>query len=176
MKILPRIAKNSFLIFLPLLILAGCGYHFPGGVDSKLPHLRTFFVDRFVNKTSEAYAENIVRSAFINRFVQEGRFQLAKSSEKADVICRGSVNSIQVSPLSYRTSNLAAEERLTLRMTIIFEERASGRVIWEDRGATGTGDYLVANMALTEKNRRDALLKLAGDSAERAYLLMMSDF
>lgn len=161
---------------LPLLILAGCGYHFPGGEEEYLPHLRTFFVEGFVNKTSEAYAGNIVRSAFIHRFVREGRFQLAESSDKADVVCRGSVNSIQIAPLSYKSSNLAAEERMTVGMAVVFEERASGRILWENRAVTGASDYLVANMALTEKNRRDALLKLAGDSAERAYLMMMSNF
>jgi len=175
-KIFPQVVKSSLLILLPLLILAGCGYHFSGGEEEKLPHLRTFFVEGFVNKTSEAYAGNIVRSAFINRFVQEGRFQLTESRDKADVICRGSVNSIQISPLSYKSSNLAAEERMTVGMSVIFEERASGRLIWENRAVTGTGDYLVANMALTEKNRKNALLKLAGDSAERAYQMMMSNF
>jgi len=172
----PRIVRNSFLISLALLILAGCGYHFPGGEEVNLPHLRTFFVEVFVNKTSEAYAGNIVRSAFINRFVQEGRFQLTDSRDKADVICRGSVNGIQISPLSYKSSNLAAEERMTVGMSVIFEERASGRLIWENRAVTGTDDYLVANMALTERNRKNALLKLAGDSAERAYQMMMANF
>jgi hypothetical protein len=175
-KIARQVFKNSLRIFLPLLILAGCGYHFPGGEEAGLPHLRTFFVEGFVNKTGEAYAENIVRSAFISRFVQEGRFKLAPGRDTADVVCRGSVTSIQISPLSYKTSTLAAEERMTLRMEISFEERASGRVIWQDKAVTGAGDYLVASSALTEKNRKDALLKLAADSAERAYLLMMSHF
>jgi len=173
--IFPSILRSSFLLFL-LLILAGCGYRFPGGEESNIQHLRTFFVEGFENKTSEAYAATIVRSAFINRFVQEGRFRLVGSRDRADVICRGSVNSIRISPLSYKSSTLAAEERMTIGMAITFEERASGRVLWENRTVTGTGDYLVANMALTEKNRRDALLKLAGDSAERTYLMMMSNF
>jgi hypothetical protein len=176
LKVSPRIFKNSFLTLLFLLILSGCGYHFPAGDESRFPHLRTFFVESFVNRTSEAYAENIIRSAFISRFVQEGRFKLAESRGKADVICRGTVKSIQISALSYKTSNLAVEERMTLGMEVVFEERASGRVIWENRGMSGTGDYLVSSASFTENNRKNALLKLAKDSAERAYLLMMSDF
>jgi hypothetical protein len=176
LKVFPRLFKNSFPTLLFLLILVGCGYHFPGGDESRFPHLRTFFVEGFVNKTSEAYAANIIRSAFVNRFVQEGRFKLAESRDKADLICRGTVRSIQISALSYKTSNLAAEERMTLGIEVILEERASGRVVREDRGMSGTGDYLVSNTSLLENNRKDALLKLAKDSAERAYMLMMSDF
>jgi hypothetical protein len=108
--------------------------------------------------------------------VQEGRFTLAKSREEADIICRGTIRSVQISTLSYMSSKLASEERMTLGMEIIIEERASGKAIWEDRLASGTGDYLVADMTQTERNRKTALLKLAADSAERAYLMMMSDF
>jgi hypothetical protein len=40
----------------------------------------------------------------------------------------------------------------------------------------GTGDYRVTAVGATEANRKNALTKLAGDSAEKAYRLMMSDF
>jgi hypothetical protein len=176
LKLLFRIAKEGLLIVMPLLILAGCGYRFTEGNESKFAHLRTFFVEGFVNKTGEAYSETIVRAAFTGRFVQEGRFTLAKSREEADIICRGTIRSVQISTLSYMSSKLASEERMTLGMEIIIEERASGKAIWEDRLASVSGDYLVADMTQTERNRKTALLKLAADSAERAYLMMMSDF
>jgi hypothetical protein len=168
--------KRGALFFFALWILAGCGYHFSGAGGAGLPQLQTFFVDVFVNKTNEAYAGNIFRNAFTSRFVQEGRFKLAKSSEEADLVCHGTINSILTSPLSYNTANLAAEERITARLEIICEERETGHIIWENRDLTGTGDYTFAGAALAEKNRKNALLKLASDMAERAYPLMMSDF
>jgi len=167
--------KKIFLLLL-VLIIPSCGYHFPEGRDTRIPHLRTFYVDVFVNNTNEVYAGQIIRSAFISRFVEEGRFKLAASIDRADLVCRGSIKSIQISPLSYKASNIAAEERMTVVMEVIFEESAKGRIIWDDRALTATGDYMATNSSMVERNRKDALLKLADDAAERAYRLMMSDF
>jgi hypothetical protein len=158
------------------LLLTGCGYHFAGGGESVSPAFRTVFVDTFANQTSEAYAENIFRTAFISRFVQEGRFNLARSRGDADVICRGTVRSLQAAPLAYKASNLSAEDRITVTLNLVFEERESGRRIWSNDGFTGTVEYPVTTVGVTESSRKNALTKLANDTAERAYRLMMSGF
>jgi hypothetical protein len=169
-------AASGVLLVLSVLLLAGCGYHMAGGEETIAPGLRTVFVDVFTNKTSEAYAENVFRSAFISRFVQEGRFKLARNRGEADVICRGTVRSLQASPLSYKATNLSAEDRITVILEIALEERESGRAIWADGAFTGTGDYPVTTIGITETSRKNALTKLASDTAERAYRLMMSGF
>jgi len=172
----PNRWNTGLLLVLAALLLTGCGYHFASGEESVAPALRTVFVDVFTNKTSEAYAENIFRTAFISRFVQEGRFQAARSRGEADVICRGTVRNLQVSPLAYKSTNLSAEDRITVTLEIVFEERESGRSNWADRAFTGSGDYPVTKVNLTESSRKNALTKLANDTAERAYRLMMSGF
>ena len=67
-----------------VLLSAVAGTISTGSGDSVYPALRTVFVDVFTNRTSEAYAENIFRTAFISRFVQDGRFKLARSRGEAD--------------------------------------------------------------------------------------------
>jgi hypothetical protein len=161
--------RRGVLLFLASLLLAGCGYRFAGEEESVAPAFRTVFVDTFTNKTGEAYAENIFRSALIGRFVQEGRVKLARSRGEADLIC-------QAAPLAYKATNLTAEDRITVTLEISFEERESGRVIWAERSFVGTGDYPVTTVGVTESSRKNALVKLANDSAERAYRLMMSGF
>ena len=168
--------KRGALFFFALWILAGCGYHFSGAGGAQLAHLHTFSIDVFVNKTNETYAENVFRNAFTTRFIQAGRFKRATNSEEADFTCRGTINRILTSPLSYDAANLASEERMTATLEIICEERETGHILWENRNFTGTGDYRFVGAASVEKNRKDALLKLADDMAERAYSLMMSDF
>ena len=63
-----------------------------------------------------------------------------------------------------------------MTLELFFEERESGRILWSNGAFTGTGDYPVTAVGATESSRRNALIKLAGDSAEKAYRLMMSDF
>jgi hypothetical protein len=164
------------LMVLAALLLTGCGYSLQGGRGSFAPGVRTVFVDVFTNKTSEANADSIFRIAFSSLIVQNGHFRLAQSPGEADAIFRGTILGLQSSPLAYKTTNLSAEDRITVTMQISFEERESGKVLWADDAYTGTGDYRVTTVGATETSRRDALTKLANDTAERAYRLMMSDF
>ena len=87
----PGIVAGYFL--LAALMLIGCGYRFAAGEESVDPAIRTVFVDVFTNKTGEAHAENIFRTAFINRFVQSGRFKLGSRRGEADAVCRGTIRS-----------------------------------------------------------------------------------
>ncbi|MHB8771268.1 MAG: LPS-assembly lipoprotein LptE [Syntrophales bacterium] len=171
--------SHRWVVYAAALLMAvlpaGCGYRFAGG-ESVHPTVRTVFVDVFTNRTSEAHAENIFRTAFINRFVQDGRFRLASSRGEADAVFRGTVQNLITYPLSYKAGNFSAEDRLAVRLELTFEERHSGRLLWSDGAFSGTGDYFVTTAGATETSRRNALVKLADDTAERAYRLIMSGF
>ena len=163
-------------IFLSVFLVAGCGYRFsPGGedIDKKI---RTVFVDNFANKTSEANVENTIRNSFIDQFIIGGRLALVDRREKADAVFKGSVNSIVTSPLSYQRTGLASGERLTVAMELVFEEEDTHKLIWNNKNFTATQDYSFTDLNTRDTNRRNALIKLSNDSAEKAYRLMMSGF
>jgi hypothetical protein len=170
-----RHLAEGILLLLAALLANGCGYR-TAGEETVAPGLRTVYVEVFTNRTGEPYAENIFRNAFISRFSQEGRFRLARHRGEADVICRGSVRNLQAAALSYKANNHSAEDRITVTLDITLEERASGRILWADRSFGGSGDYPVTTVGVTETSRRNALDKLAADTAEKAYRLMMSGF
>ena len=168
----PGVAGALLLVFL----LAGCGYRFEGSGETIYPAIRTVFVDVFANRTSEAYAENIFRTAFINRFVQDGRFKLAPSRGEADAVLRGTVKNLLTYPLAYQPSGFSAQNRLTITLELFFEERQSGRILWSNNAFSGVGDYPVTTVGETETSRKNALIKLATDTAERASRLIISGF
>ncbi len=162
---------------LPILLLVGCGYRFSGTIKSAYPAIQTVYVDAFTNRTSEANAENIFRAAFSSEIVQRGHFKLVSSREEAGAIFRGTIVNIQVAPLAYKTgTSFSAEDRITITMEFFFEETAKGRILWSNSAYIGTVDYPVTTVGATESSRRNALTKLAADSAEKVYRLMMSDF
>jgi hypothetical protein len=163
-------------IVLFVLLLSGCGYSFSGISKSAYPAIQSVFVDTFTNRTSEANLDTILRTAFSNEIVQNGHFKLVSSREEADAIFRGTILSLQIAPLAYKAGSLSAEDRITVTMELKFDERASGRTLWMNGSFIGTGDYRVTAVGATEANRKNALTKLASDSAENAYRLMMSDF
>jgi Lipopolysaccharide-assembly len=163
-------------VLLLAFLLTGCGYHFTVSGDSAYPAIRTVFVDVFTNRTSEAYAESIYRTAFINRFVQDGRFKLAGSRGEADAVLHGTVKNLLTYPLAYQAGNLSAQNRLALTLELSFEERQSGRILWSNSAFSAVGDYPVTTVGETEGSRKNALIKLANDTAERASRLIMSGF
>lgn len=163
-------------IVLLVLMLSGCGYSFSGMSKSAYPTIQTVFVDTFTNKTSEANLDVILRTAFSNEIVRNGHFKLTSNRGEADAIFRGSILNLQVAPLAYKVGSLSAEDRITVILELFFDERVSGRNLWTNGSFIGTGDYRVTAVGATEINRRNSLIKLAGDAAEKAYQLMMSDF
>lgn len=171
----PRFREITTILLI-FLFLSGCGYHFkPGGenIDKKI---QTVFVDNFQNKTSEAYLENIFRTAFIDQFITGGRFKIVDRREIADAVFKGSIVSLSVHPLAYQKSNIAAEERVTVAMDLLFEEQSSRNIIWSYKKFPGSREYRVVDVNSKEINRKDAFIKLSYETAERAYRLMTSGF
>jgi len=164
------------MLLIPVFLISGCGYRFSAGGEYIDKKIRTVFVENFTNRTSEAYIDNTFRNAFINQFTTGGRFTIVDSREKADAVFRGSIDSITTAPLSYQKSNLAAEERTTVIMELAFEEQDTKKSIWSNKTFSGYQDYATPDLNSKEINRKNALIKLSSDTAERAYRLMMSGF
>lgn len=174
--------KHSLLIKITIIciscaVLFGCGYSFAPRGESIDNRIQKIYVDAFENRTSQAGIENYVRTAFINQFIQNSRFKIAQSAEVADAIVRGKIANLYTSPLSHLKNDLAAEERATIIMEVVFEDSANGKVMWSSKDITDSVDYaLNEDINLLPSTRKQALTKLANDMAEKAFNLMMSGF
>jgi hypothetical protein len=171
-----KFIQNGFICLLPLLLL-GCGYSFaPQGnyIDKRIQKV---YVESFGNKTAQAEIENYVRTAFINQFIQYSRLKVVGSSEAADAVIKGTIINFNTAALSYRANTLAAEERATVTLELTLREQESGKVIWSSKSIKGTVEYtLEDNINLFPTIRKSALTKLANDTAEKAFNLMMAGF
>jgi len=94
----------------------------------------------------------------------------------ADAILKGSIKSLTTSHLSYDINNIAVEERVTMTMELVFEERDTEKVIWMNKNLSAMEDYRITDQLASESSRKDALIKLSNDTAEKVYRLMMSGF
>jgi len=173
-----KIRLSFVTLFIFLFLLASCGYRFSPGGEHIDKDIRTVYVDTFANRTSEANVENIFRNSFIDQFRKTSRFRVAETREEADAVVRGSINNLSSSHLSYASTDVAKEDRVTAVMDLVFEERVSRKIIWSNTAFSWYGDYAVSstNPSTTESNKRSALSKLADDFADRAFRMMMSGF
>ncbi len=159
------------------LLVAACGYRFIPDGEAFDKRIQKVFVDVFVNKTSEANIENTFRTAFIDRITQGRRFKLAGSPDEADAILKGSIESLTAAPLSYQATNLAAEDRITVVLSLTLEAQNPKDVLWANSSFSGAQEYSIGNnLSVAQANKKNALIKLSNDTAERAYRLMMSGF
>ena len=158
-------------------VLFGCGYSFAPRGESIDNHIQKVYVESFENKTAQAQIENYVRTAFINRFIQNSRFKIASNAESADATVKGKILNLYTSPLSHLKSYLAAEERATIVMEVVFEDNSNGKVIWRSKNITDSVEYaLNEDINLLPAAKKQALMKLANDMAEKTFNLMMSEF
>jgi hypothetical protein len=168
--------RNVALIALAWLIL-GCGYGFSPGGEHLDPGIQRVYIDNFANNTPEANVENIFRSSFISRFQSSPRFKLAQSKDLADAVFKAKIAGLTSAHLSFYSTNIAREDRVTVTMDASFETK-SGDIIWSNRNFSWYADYLIDqnNTGTTEANRKAALSKLATESADRMYRAIMSGF
>ncbi|MBP1711303.1 MAG: putative rane protein, partial [Deltaproteobacteria bacterium] len=162
------------LTLLMVWVIFGCGYTFaPRGehIDSRIQNV---YVAPFGNKTAMAQVENYMRTAFIDEIIQSNRFKSVPDSEQADAIISGNILNISTSVLSYRDNLLAAEERMTVTLEVSFREKDTGKTIWSTRNMTGSADYRLLDDTNPLPARKRALAKLAQDTAENAFNLMMA--
>jgi hypothetical protein len=158
-------------------VLAACGYSFTSSGDYIDKRIQKIYVEQFGNKTDQAEVENYIRTAFINQIIQTSRFKIAEDAQTADAIIKGSILNLNMSPLSYSSSTLVAEERTVIILEATFQERETGKVIWSSKSITGFTDYsITSNINLLPAARKTAFVKLATDTAEKVFNQMMSGF
>ncbi len=171
-----NIIRAIFICFAILLFLC-CGYSFAPQGEHIDKRIQKVYVESFGNKTPQAEIENYVRTAFINQFIQYSRLKVVGSKEAADAIIKGTILNYNTIALSYRANTLAAEERATVILELTLREQESGKIIWSSKNINGTVEYtLEDNINLFPITRKNALIKLANDTAEKAFNLMMAGF
>lgn len=170
------IYKISSICFLSVFLFA-CGYSFTSRGESIDKNIQKVYVQTFDNKTEQAGIENYVRTAFVNQFIQNSRFKIASGPENADATVSGKIVNLHTSTLSHLKNDLAAEERVTVSLEVVFQDNISGKIIWSARELTDSVDYtLHEDINLLPAIRKQALMKLSDDMAEKAFNLMMSGF
>ncbi|MCX7982505.1 MAG: LPS assembly lipoprotein LptE [Syntrophales bacterium] len=164
-----RILFSITLVGTVLAIIVGCGYQFGTGEVNSKDVVLSIYVAPFENRTREAYLHNFLRNALVDWFIKATRFRVVTREEEADLTLEGKIRLMHTLPVSYRSGNLAAEEKVHVSMEVTLKDRRTGRIIWEEKNMTGEQEYSVADPNRREDSRRAALIKLAHDLGERIY-------
>jgi hypothetical protein len=147
--------KRFFVVLCGLsgaALLAGCGYTTRAFVANT--GYKTVYVASFLNKvdtTSESsegrrfityypLLENRITNAVIERFISDGNLKTAKEQE-ADVVLKGELISYRRDTLRNATDETPEEIRLTIFVNLVFEDKKTGKIIWEKKDFAGDTSY-----------------------------------
>ena len=126
---------KKLLLMIPILLaMGGCGYHLGEIKPTPMRRVTTIAVNTFTNKTLLPRVEAQTADAVVKQFQQDGTYRI-ESSDRADAIVEGSIESVQRQPMRVFASNVlqTSEFELTLIVKYRVIDRITGAVLMEGR-------------------------------------------
>ena len=152
--------------------LGGCGYHLVG-TSSYLPEeLRTLRVEIFDNQTSWADMDQRLNESLAQEWVRRRRFQLVESSEDADLVVRGVISRVQVSPVTFDEQGRATEYQMTLtaKVELLDVRGEKPNLLWDDQGFSRRTSYEVDVSAVDYFDRQIEAMEELSEIFARALV------
>jgi hypothetical protein len=182
--------------------VAGCGYHFPGQVSTLPGGGNKIYVARFDNRTGSAGLENDVLEAMQLEISRRGQFRLVPDPGSADLVLEGSINSLEVRPIAFSTSDEALQYETVMTLSAALRNPHTNTIVWRVASMRENDSYgavsqtvvasssvflsqstLNANdlnqltdVQLTESQRREALERVLDNTSRDLYNSMVEDF
>ncbi len=174
-------------IVLVVSALMGCGYHFrstgtPIGTD-----IRSLAIPLITSPSSSLGFEGEFTRIVREEFMSHAKVPLVPRGQAAAILI-GRVYEINIEPLSYGLTQQTVNGQVTtyevtntrwlrLKLDARLVDRATGKVIWEDRSMKERAVYAIGTDPLENRyNQREAIKGIARKLATRLYSKTMERF
>ena len=156
------------------LLMAGCGYRLAG--SGRMPAaVESLFIPVFANRSSLTGIENDFTGSLIEEFTRRRGVPLVEEGA-AEAVLSGTITSISTATVTHRDAYTSSRRRVRVALKVRLVSR-DGRVIWAADDFSQDGIYTVeSEKYATDQNLRAAVVKIAGDLAERIYNRLTVDF
>ena len=161
-------------LWLIILSLSACGYHFSGG--GELPEgIQKVSIGIFENKSGETGIETLLTNDLVNQFTRFDNVRIVGASE-AEAMLTGIIKASRIRTIAHTSPNQPAERRITLYLDVELTS-PDGRRIWSANDITASDAYEVASEKYrTEQNKKSAIAVLSERVAERIYYRLTDQF
>ncbi|MBI5584315.1 MAG: hypothetical protein HY892_10855 [Deltaproteobacteria bacterium] len=161
---------------LAAVLVAGCGYGFRGSVNNLPPDIRAVHIPVFVNETNEAGAEMVFANALIYEFNRSRVLQVVSAAE-AQAVIAGKIRSVAIEAVSYASQTQAVERKVTVVLEVSCRRQDNQKVLWQNLSLSRYQTYTVAqDPVTTDRNKEEALRKIAQDLSERIHNGILENF
>jgi hypothetical protein len=149
-----------------LALLAGCaGYRTRFDLP---PHLHTFCVRPFTNKTLERNLDFEFTQALIREILAKTDLRAAPEAE-ADLVIAGEVADLERNTLRRRSQGLKSEMRLRLYANVTVLDQRKDRVFFQGRDITRRAEFAMNRGETLRQAREEVLRELARRVVARVF-------
>ena len=182
------------LLLLPMLLLAGCGYHQLGSASAISPSVRTVAVPIFASRVQAFATETIFTQAVVRELNTSTRLRvltsvgngnesrdeaqgITTSSAAADATLHGTVLSQTVAPLTYdAASGQTSSYLVTITAKAVLTDR-DGRVLYQNDAFAWREQYQsTQDLSGSIQEDTPAVRRLGRDFAQSLVSDMMGSF
>jgi hypothetical protein len=163
--------------FMVLSIISGCGgYGFRGTVNNLPSDIKTVSIPVFINESIEPGVEIVFANALIYEFNRSQTLQVVSESE-AQAQINGKIRSISIDPVIYANLTQALERRVTITLEISCQRSDNQKVLWQNQSLSRYEVYpITADPNQTQRNKEEAIKKIAQDLSERIHNSILENF
>lgn len=164
-------------LLLAVFFLSGClGYGFRGSVNNLPEDIKTVAIPIFVNESNEPGLETVLTNALIYEFTRSRILQIVPAMESHAIIF-GKIKSVAEDAAVYTSQTQALERRITVVVEASCRRTDNDRLLWQDNFLSRHEIFTVSPDAFqTQRNREEALKKIAQDLSERIHNGILENF
>ena len=164
------------LVLFGVFLLAGCGYHVRGRETNLPPGIHSVAIPIFANRTDQTGIETDVTRALVEKFISTRRLSIT-TGNSADALLTGSVTSFIITPVAVTSSTqVSTEYRATLTLEFTFQGVKDGKVLFREAMNDWRNYPVLADLNVTEQNKRDAIRAISVLLAERIHEIILGGF
>jgi lipopolysaccharide assembly LptE-like protein len=112
-------------------VVAGCGYHLPGGAPIVPATAHTITIKLFGNRTREHGIEVALRRAIEEEFRRRGGLEVVE--QDGDLVLTGAVRRFATIPVAFVGTSEAVQFQGIMQVGFRLVERATGRLVFENK-------------------------------------------
>lgn len=166
------------IVCLPLLLLAGCGYHAGGRADLLPRSIHTIAVPAFTNVTVRYKLTSRLPAAITREFLSRTRYRIVADANDADAILDGTVVNYNSYPTVFDpATGRASAVQLSVILSVILRERVTGKVLYQRLNMEFRERYEISADQLAYFEESDiALDRLSRDVARSVVSAVLENF
>ena len=167
--------RSFAIVFISLLLLSGCGYHFAGQGGHLPGGVSKVYVAPINNLTREPYLETILISRVTDEFARSRQITEVFNSAAAEAVLTLTIRKYSSQAISYDSQDDIAEYDSAITVDARLSRVASNQELWQQRISWKSSYSVSADKAVQDSAETKAIAEICQRLAEELRFRLLSN-